>query len=243
MLARTRKYCIYMSGVRGRVRSYLLLLYIFRARGEVESKLKLINYNPLLARRWGGQLHQGGDAAGQAHGLREAAPRGDAGWSGRRGVPPLLTAQPRTGERTRWGHAQWSVLNCCYYWSGSVESVSFPCIRIRIKARFGYRSVKKFFGSWIRIRINMIRIRHTDYYYCTGILMQRCWSPWRVCGVVALLAVAATLPTSPGQTWPTLPYPVTTSRGKNECRRLKMRWLVVQQTKPHNSCSSGFKSG
>ena len=39
--------------------------------------------------------------------------------------------------------------------------IVFARIRIRIKVRPGSGSVTNFFTSWIRIRINMIRIRHT----------------------------------------------------------------------------------
>ena len=39
--------------------------------------------------------------------------------------------------------------------------IIFAWIRIRIKGRPGFGSVTKFFTSWIRIRIKMIRIRNT----------------------------------------------------------------------------------
>ena len=40
----------------------------------------------------------------------------------------------------------------------------FAWIRIRITVRPGSGSVKFFFTSWIRIRIKMIRIHHTELY-------------------------------------------------------------------------------
>jgi len=59
----------------------------------------------IIDRRWGGEFHKRGDAAGEAHWLREAAARGDAGRPRahcRGGESTLITALCGTRYSYRW---------------------------------------------------------------------------------------------------------------------------------------------